>query len=168
MVFDYSVAKKQRTKDKEIEKVLFAIERYLRILSNKYTEEVTERQMPVIIAEVMLHLKNEIKVGAYASIGYKEGMKDPIETKCKIDQHVCNLFNDSKLALGLFKWKGMVLSELMSPDWKHEVREAVSKLVLSPHITQDEAVVISQKVGTFLDQKFMGYKATMLSSAYEL
>lgn len=168
MVFDYSVAKKQRGKDEEINKVLYAIERYLRILSNKYTEEVTERQMPVIIQEVILHLKLEIKVVCYSAVGYNEISKGEKNLKDKVDQAVCNLFNEAVLALGLFKWKGTVLSELLDNDWKHDVRKGIIEMVVAPHSDRKEAVLISQRMGTYLDQKFMGMKATMLSKAYEL
>lgn len=167
-VFDYSVIKKRKKKDEKVDQVLNAIERYLRILANKYTEEITERQLPVIINEVTMHLKSEIKVMAYASVGYNESMKDPELTRQKVIQYIHNLFTDTKLALGLFKWKGTVLSDLIRPEWKDEIEQSLLILIMSPHLTQDEAVAVSQKISTCLNQNFDKYKSHMLTKAYEL
>lgn len=149
------------------EKTLDSIDRFLRILSVKYTEEVTDRQMPVILNEFLSGTRDTIIVMATSTISKNDVESNQREVKAKVKQFIQNRMRECRFNLGLFKWKGRVLSECSEESWTEEISQGILTIVLVPRLTKDERFEGYKSVIDFLTQRFDEYRAHMLEKAYE-
>lgn len=148
--------------------VLDSIERYLKILSAKYTEEVTDIQMPVIINEMVMHMKEAITVEAAACITRNDVKKQRRETEAKLSQFICNRYKDLILNLGLFKWRGYSMSEFVDTKYREPIVEGVLEIVCSERESEKAQLQAYRNLGSFMNQKFDTLKSSVLSHAYNI
>ena len=146
--------------------VMNAIELYLKILSNKYTEEVTDIQMPVLVHEMTMHAKHAILVEAAAAISKNDILRHKRETEAKLNQFISNRYKDLVLNLGLFKWRGTALSEAVEMKYKESIIEGVIEIVVADRRTEKEFHESYRRLGSFMNQKFDAFQSSILSRAY--
>lgn len=149
------------------ESVMDSIERYLEILSNKYTEEVTDIQMPVIVNEFVGHMKEAITVEAAASIARNNIKSYRKETQAKLEQFISNRYKDLVVDMGRFKWHGLYMSEFLDKGFKDMLTQKVITIVIKERDTVDQTLEAYRQLGSSMDQYSDQLKNSILSKAYE-
>lgn len=158
--------KREKVEQRQRMHTMDKIEMYLKILSNKYTEEVTERQLPVLIKECMGHCRESIIVMGSAAITRNDVVNNEREVRAKLKQFINNHFHSATVNLSLFKWKGRLISEFLNQDWCEQTIDGVSEIVINT--TRKDKGEAYRQLGSFMDQKFDHYTTETLSAAYEL
>jgi len=166
VILDSAKNKREKAEREKRMHTLDKIEIYLSILSNKYTEEVTERQLPVLLKECLGHCRGGIIIMAGTAITKNDVINNEREVTAKVTQYIHNHFHSTTVNLGLFKWKGRSLSEFLHRDWCNEVTEGVVEIVIKTSRKSKEEAY--DNLGTFLEQKFNHFATESLSTAYEL
>lgn len=165
IIFDNVKARKERSEYHKRIGTLVKIESYLKILSEKYTEEITERQLPVVIREFLDNCKNSIVAMGYSSIMQNNIEFHEKEIRAKLTQFVHNRFKGVYMDLSLFKWKGNLLSDFVIDNWGSIISKEIVEIVIkSSKCGKDEAF---NQLNTFTDQKFDALFTKTLSKAYE-
>lgn len=166
VVINGTRVKREKSEKERQSRVLDNIEMYLQILSNKYTEEVTERQLPIIIREFLGHCKESIMVIASTAITRNDVINNEREIRSKLTQLINNSFQTLRVDLSLFKWKGRLLAEFLNNKWSVEVVDKVTDIVIT--VTRRDKDEAYRQLGTLLNSKFDYYKTETLSAAYEV
>jgi len=104
--------------------------RYLKVSSQKYTEEITESQMRIVIESIFDNSQNEIL--NYVSKIMKENhiKGNEKEIVIKIKSFVSNRYHKDSLLLKEFKFRETTLYEQMKSEWKDYVNEIVIGCVI--------------------------------------
>lgn len=165
VIFDASKTRKEKIERDRVVKTLNQIDGYLRILSDRFTEEVTERQLPIIIREFMSHCKKTIHLMAAASITRNDVINNSKEIKAKTNQFIINHFKSMIVNFGLFKWKEMYLSDFLNDGWSNEISQGVIKIILR---SNENKISAYRQLESFMDNKFDDYTTAILSNIYEI
>ena len=165
VLLDGTKTKREKLDRKRTISTLDNIDVYLRILSDKYTEEVTERQLPVILKEFLGHCKEAIIVQAAASITRNDVVNNEREVTAKLTQYIHNHFHSAQVNLSLFKWKGRLLAEFTKTSWCEKVTDGVIEVVIQT--TRKNKMEAYRQLDSFMQQKFDSFLTDALSSAYE-
>lgn len=152
--------------DGRMENTLNNIELYLKILSDKYTEEVTDIQMPIIVHEFVGHIKESIMSEASFSITRNDIKNNKKEVQAKLEVFICNRFRELYTNLGRFKWKGCYLSEFIDLTLKDKVIENVLEIVLKERDTRDQVLMAHQNLESAVRQRFDEIKNDIKTRAY--
>ena len=166
VILDSIKTKKEKIERDRRMKVLDKIEVYLRILSEKYTEEVTERQLPVILREFLNHCKEAILVKASSCITKNDIKSSKREVQAKLSQYIDNHFKNTHVSLGLFKWKGRLLSEFIDIKWCDDLKKGILEIVLEKSLIDKNGSYTL--LSSLIYNRFDFYTTEALSKAYEM
>lgn len=139
---------------------------YLAILASKYTEEVTERQLPILIRRVLENVRTQITIMVYDVITRNDISNHEREVKAKVQQFIQNQFSILYMDFGLFRWKGKPISNLLDTDYQQPVIENLLEIIVNVSVGDKKEAY--KQVGSFMEQKFDCFITETLSNAYEL
>lgn len=165
----YADTRANKTKvkfDSRLESTMNNIELYLKILSDKYTEEVTDIQMPIVIGEFVGHMKESIFVEASTSITRNDIKNNKKEIEAKMEAFINNRFKALYTNLGRFKWKGRYMNEFVDLNTKEKLISNVNEIVLKERDTKDQLFQAYRNLRSSCDQRFDELKNEILNNAY--
>lgn len=165
VIFDGARTKREKAQKEKSDNIMNQIEIYLRILSDKYTEEITERQLPTIFKQFLGHCREAIIVHGSTTITKNDIINNKPVIKAKVSQFIRNHFQTVMVDLGLFKWKGKLLSEFTKQTWCREVEENVLHIILEVGST-DKGEAYRQLI-SYVDSKFEFFITEAIAEAYE-
>lgn len=166
-IFVDSKASKGKLKfDSRLEGTMGSIELYLKILSDKYTEEVTDIQMPILVHEFVGHVKESIIVEAAASVTRNNVRNNKREIEAKMEQFICNRYKDMVMNLGRFKWRGTSMSAFVDMTLKQKIIDNVLDVVLTERDTNTLLMDGYRLLGSSMDQRFDELENSIKTKAY--
>lgn len=164
------IAENRKRKDRQqqslMKETLFNIERYLKILSEKYTEELTDLQMPIVVDEFCLHMRETIINECWASITKNDIRNNGAETSAKLESFVCNRYKELVTNLGRFKWRGRHLSELVDMSKKMKITENVLEIVIKERSTKEQYNTAYANIKSSVSQRCDELRNDIKSKAY--
>ena len=152
--------------DSRLESTMNNIELYLKILSDKYTEEVTDIQMPIVIDEFVGHMKECIFVEASTSITRNDIKNNKKEIETKLETFINNRYKSLYTNLGRFKWKGRYMNEFVNLNRKEKLISNVNEIVLKERDTKEQLLQAYRNLRSSCDQRFDELKNEILNNAY--
>lgn len=164
---DTRTAKSRGSFESEQKETMADIRLYLKILSDKYTEEVTDLQMPIIINEFVGHVEKATLCEAAASITRNHMRINMKEEATKLEVFIHNQFNELITNLGRFKWKGRYLGEFVNIDRKNKVVENVLEIVCRERDTNEQKMIAYRNLGSAIENRFTEIRNEIKSKAYE-
>lgn len=149
-----------------MEQVMLHIEIYLKTLSNKYTEEVTDIQMPIIVNEFIGHMESQVLCEGSASITRNDvkNQKDQIESK--IMAYMVNRHRELSINLGRFKWKGAYLNEFLPTDERGDFIDDVLDVILKERDTKDAMLLAYRDLNSVIKTHCDIMRQQVISKAY--
>jgi hypothetical protein len=163
---DARASKTRVTIDARLQQVMTSIELYLKILSDKYTEEVTDIQMPILVEEFVLNTKGAIMVEAMYSIIRNDIKNNRNEIHAKLEQSICNRYRDLVMNIGRFKYKGRSMSEFVDISMKEKITKNVLDIVLKERDTESQKQTAINNLQSCLTSRFDELHNSILERSY--
>ena len=163
---DNRLHRSRKERELRMEGVMMHIEIYLKTLANKYTEEVTDLQMPIIVNEFVGHMEAMVLCEAAASITRNDIANNKPEVEAKLEAYICNRYRDMGISLGRFKWKGQYLSEFIPRDKKDELLECTLDIVLKDKHNESQKLQSYRNLGACVKQRGDEIRQHIISKAY--
>lgn len=156
----------QRTNSLEkarLEITLTSIERYLKIQTNKYTEEITDLQLPVLIQAFVGHARESLSYHAAGTVHRNEVHKNRAMVRSKITHFIDSRYKEISLGLSRFKYKGMSMNEFITCETKQDLIDGVLEIIFEDDAGADKTY---RNLGAFIEQHFDDLHQCIMKLAY--
>jgi hypothetical protein len=139
---------------KNDEKLNKEILNYFKIVSMRYTNEISEAQMRILVEKILEASKFAIK--SYTTKIMKENhiLGNEIEIRSKIKQYISNRYKTDLLAFREYYFKCDSIDKSVSDGWCEDIIEMITSIVFN---TKSD-----RTLQTSLTNKFDAYKNQML------
>ena len=160
------LAEQERERNVEVRAALFEMNKYLRILADHYSEEVSDRQMHTLIDGGIEHLKlrigaDIIKIMFHNNIHETPGMED------KTRAFIKNAFENTRLQFKDFRYKGISLDYYIPGQYQGHVIEWIVPLVMKDRTSHRDGMRDFNSFISYLMTKFIKMKNEMYSEVYK-
>ena len=163
---DNRLHRSRKERETRMEQVMISIEIYLKTLSNKYTEEVTDIQMPIIVNEFVGHMESQVLCEAAASITRNDVKNNKAEIESKLTSFIINRHRELIINMGRFKWKGSYLSEFIPVDDRGDLIDDVLDVVLKQRDTKEQTLMAYRTLFSVVKTHCDEVRQSVISKAY--
>jgi len=133
----------------ETSKINTEILRYLKIATKQYSEEITEKQLDIIIDRIYNNTKYKVFEYAMTVKKHNKVHENEKEVKAKLRAYIENIYISDYLALSEFKFKGNELSTFLKEETKDAITEEVIKIVFKYEFYESHKVLMSYLTNFF-------------------
>jgi hypothetical protein len=163
---DNRLHRSRKERENRMEQVMINIEIYLKTLSNKYTEEVTDIQMPIIVNEFVGHMESQVLCEGAASITRNDVKNNREDIEAKITSFIVNRHRELVINLGRFKWRGAYLSEYLPQEDRGDLIDDVLDVILKERDTKEQVFVAYRNLGSVVKTHCDEVRQSVISKAY--
>lgn len=153
-------------RDKFSQETMKDIKAYLKILSEHYTEEVSDRQVNHIVDVGIEHLKLRIGVDV-SKIMMHNNIRDVPDMEGKVRSYIDNAFRYFVLNMGMYRYKGNDIGIFIPPEYEGHVKDYCTSIVMKGRNGCNEIMVDVSSLSSYLLTKFTKMKNKTMQNIYD-
>lgn len=165
---DNKNSKEDKLDRARMEILLTAVERYLKILAEKYTDEVSDIQLPVLVNSFIGNCRGAILTECAASITKNNVINNKTQITFKITSFVNNRYNDMLLAFSRFKYHGKPLDSLLPDTCDQSTIDDILGILLRERDTEYQKMEAYRQLGSYIDQRFDAMGQKIMLNVYDV